>query len=126
MLASVTANEAIERTVEDYFQGLYRSDMERLRRAFHANARIAGPDDGVLREMNLEQFITFAAQQPSAADAGEPLDMRILDVDIAGDVATVKVVDSYIGRRFIDHLSMVRLDGRWWIYNKLWHVERRL
>ena len=58
--------------IEDYFQGMYQSDGARLRRAFHANARIAGHgSDGGFNELTVEQFARFAEkQQPSAAAKG--------------------------------------------------------
>lgn len=114
----------IRRTIEHYFQGLYHSDRDRLERAFHAGARIVGPDDGVLKEMTLPQFLAFASEQPAAGKAGLPFDMEILQIRVDGDIASARVADTYIGRRFIDHLALVRLDGEWRIYNKLWHVER--
>lgn len=114
----------IRETIDHYFQGLYQSDRDRLVRAFHPAARIAGPDDGALKEMTLEQFLTFNGSQPAAAAQGEPFDMEILEIHADGDIASARVADTYIGRRFIDHLALVRLDGEWRIYSKLWHVER--
>lgn len=117
---------ALRETIDDYFLGLYHSDADRLGRAFHPDARIAGPDEGELKEMDLRQFIDFAAAQPAAADRGDAFEMEILDIHIDGDIASVRVADNYIGRRFIDHLALVRIDGRWQIYSKLWHVDRML
>ena len=44
-------------------------------------------------------------------------------VDIAGQVATAKVIDRYLGKRFTDYLSLVKGDKGWRIYNKLWHAD---
>lgn len=117
---------ALRETIDDYFLGLYHSDTDRLGRAFHPNARIVGPDEGELKEMDRRQFIDFAAAQPAAADRGDAFEMEILDLHIDGDIASVRVADNYIGRRFIDHLALVRIDGRWQICSKLWHVDRML
>lgn len=114
----------IRQAIEHYFQGLYHSDVDRLERAFHPNAWIVGLDEGVLKEMTLRQFLAFASAQPAAGKAGESFDMEILQIQVDGDIASARVADTYIGRRFIDHLALVRLDGEWRIYNKLWHVER--
>ena len=29
-------------------------------------------------------------------------------------------------RRFVDFLSLLKIDGRWWIVNKIFHVEREV
>ena len=116
----------IRETIGHYFHGLYHSDRERLARAFHPEARIAGPDDGVLKEMTLEQFLDFAESQPAASKNGDPFDMEILEIRIDGNIASARVADTYIGRRFIDHLALVRVNGAWRIYSKLWHVQERL
>jgi hypothetical protein len=116
---------AITEVIEDYFQGMYQSDGARLRRAFHANARIAGHgSDGGFNELTVEQFARFAEkQQPSAAAKGEPYDMAIVTIDIVGVAAVVKVADAYIGRDFTDYLSLLQVDGKWVIYGKIWHAK---
>ena len=61
--------EQISACVENYFQGMFRSDGALLLSAFHPGAMISGHTDGHLTEMDLDQFADFAAKQPSAAAA---------------------------------------------------------
>lgn len=42
-------------------------------------------------------------------------------VHITGDVASVKVIDEFAGARYSDYLSLLKVDGRWLIVNKVWH-----
>ena len=44
--------------------------------------------------------------------------------EIAGQTACVMVRDGYLGMTFLDTLSFLKVDGRWKIYNKLYHVEK--
>ena len=118
-------HEGIRETVQRYFDGLYHSRGADLRAAFHENARITGivSDSGERSEMNLDQFVKFAENQPSAAAAGEAYEMSIENLDVKGAVASVKVVDVYIGKRFTDLLLLLKEDGSWRIYSKLWHAD---
>ena len=116
--------DQISACVDKYFYGMFRSDGDLLRSAFHPGAMISGHTDGRLTEMDLDQFANFAAKQASAEAAGDAFEMRIVAIDVTGNAATVKVADRYIGRDFIDYLSLLKIDGDWRIYNKLWHSAR--
>ncbi len=74
--------------------------------------------------MTVEEFAGFvSSQQPSAKDKGEPARLEIVSLDIAGDTAVTRVRDDYLGMTFLDTLSLIKTDGEWSIYNKLFHVE---
>jgi hypothetical protein len=49
--------------------------------------------------------------------------MDIQMLDIVGDAACVKVSDDFAGMRFTDYLSMLKIDGRWTIVNKLYYLH---
>jgi hypothetical protein len=50
--------------------------------------------------------------------------MDIEITDIEGEAAFVKVADEFAGMRFSDYLSLLKIDGRWVIVNKLFHLHR--
>ena len=58
-----------------------------------------------------------------AKRAGESAYLEIIALEIAGATAVVQLRDDYIGNRFLDTLSFLKVDERWVIYNKLFHVE---
>ncbi len=77
-----------------------------------------------LAEMSVDEFAGFvASQQPSAKGKGETARLDILSVEVAGETAVARVRDDYLGLTFLDTLSLLRTDGEWRIYNKLFHVE---
>lgn len=49
--------------------------------------------------------------------------MDIQSVDVEGDAASVKVTDDFAGMRFTDYLSLLKIDGRWTIVSKLYHLH---
>ena len=120
----MTDQQEIEETIQTYFDCMYESSAEKARAAFHPSAKITGYLEDGLHEMSVEDFAGFVAgQQPSALEQGEPKRLDISSIEIAGATAVARVVDDYLGLTFIDSLSLIKADGRWQIYNKLFHVE---
>jgi hypothetical protein len=97
--------ELIQQTVQHYFDGLYHSDVEKLEKAFHPNAQVIGHFQGTLME------------------SGEAYDMEIVSIDQTGEEAVAKVADLYLGFRFTDYLSLLKVDGNWVIVNKTFYHE---
>jgi hypothetical protein len=117
--------QQIKDTIRVYFDCMYESSADKTFAAFHPNAKITGYLQGKLYEMSVEDFAKFVAgQQPSAREKGEPERLDILSVDIAGNTAVAQVRDDYLGMTFLDTLSFLKSDGKWSIYNKLFHVEK--
>jgi hypothetical protein len=116
--------QQIRDTIQTYFDSMSESSADKVNEAFHASARITGYIDGELHEMTREEFAGFVAgQQPSPRANGETLRAEMVSIDIAGDIAVAWVRDDYLGLSFLDAISLLRADGRWQIYNKLFHVE---
>lgn len=115
--------QAIGATVQDYFEGMYYRDTGRLRKAFHATACLFGHLQGNFVRLSLDQWVAMVESRPVPAESGEAFDMRIVSMDVTGQVATVKVADLYRGLRFTDYLSLARVDGQWLIVNKTFHHD---
>jgi hypothetical protein len=47
----------------------------------------------------------------------------VLSLEVVGRTAVALVRDDYLGLSYLDTLSFVEVDGRWIIYNKLFHIE---
>ena len=115
----------ISTLVDIYFEGMHESSAEKIKGVFHPNARIAGNSRGQLQEMTAAEFADFVtAQQPSPKAAGKPAIVEILSIDISGDTAVAKVRDNYLGLTFFDTLSLIKSDGNWVIYNKVYYIEK--
>jgi hypothetical protein len=120
----VSDEQQIKETVQTYFDCMYESSAEKTHAAFHPNAKITGYLEDGLHEMSVVEFAGLvSSQQPSAKEKGEAARLDIISIDIAGDTAVTRVRDDYLGMTFLDTLSLLRVDGQWSIYNKLFHVE---
>jgi hypothetical protein len=116
--------EQIQDTIRTYFESMYESSAEKAHHAFHPSARITGYLEDGLHEMSVGDFAGFVAgQQPSPREKGESERLDILSLEIAGSTAVARVRDDYLGLTFLDTLSLLKSDGEWSIYNKLFHVE---
>ncbi len=120
----MSVNSEIQSCVERYYESLRGSNADGVRAVFHPSARITGYLPDGLHEMTVEDFAGFVADQlPSPDDAGAERMLDILSCEIAGETASVRLRESYLGMIFVDTFGMLRVDGNWLIYNKLFHVE---
>ena len=115
--------ELIKQTVQYYFDGLYHSDIEKLKKAFHPNSQVIGHFQGTLMFNTLDQFLEFVGGTPPPSESGEEYDMQIVSIDTTGGEAVAKVADLYLGFRFTDYLSLLKIDGDWVIVNKTFYHE---
>jgi hypothetical protein len=113
----------IEATVQLYFDGLYHSDVEGLKKAFHPCAQVIGHFQGPFAVMSLDDFLGIVGGTPAPSESGEAYDMKIVLVDQVAEAALVKVEDLYMGLRFTDYLTLMKVDGTWRIINKAYRHE---
>ena len=114
---------AITAVAHDYLEGMYRRDLARLRRIFHPTACLFGHYDRVFARVPLEEWLKAVEGRPVPADTGQAFDMRIVSIDVTGQVATVKAHGLYRGLRFTDYLTLARVEGQWLIVNKTFHHD---
>lgn len=116
--------DAVIAVLQDYFEGLYRSDSHILRKVFHPAALYACASDGSLLALNMEQYFAVVDKRPSPASRGEARTDRILSIDFIGPVtALARVQCSILPRLFTDSLTFVLLDGRWQLISKVFHYD---
>lgn len=116
--------EKIEQVVQLYVDSMDESNPDKVKQAFHNNAKVVGYLHGDFMEMSVDDFAGFvSSQQPSPKDKGENVVFEILAIEIEGTTAMVKVRDTYLGITFLDTLSFIKVDEVWKIYTKLFNVE---
>ena len=114
--------EAVREVVELYFKGVDEHDQEALTRAFHPDAQLEA-SLGRYWERPFSEWRNFA-NRPAPADANQRTN-EILSIDIEGLAAVAKTELMWPNVRYIDYLSLLKIDGEWRIVNKIWHQERR-
>ncbi|MDA7966514.1 nuclear transport factor 2 family protein [Ruegeria sp.] len=116
--------EDISATIQDYFCGMIYGDAPRLKRAFHERAQIIGFFPGELSFETPDEFAEFCAAEADLTE-GDPFVARIESIDITGNAAIAKVVNQVLGDWFTDYLSLLKIEGRWIIVNKHYHLHPR-
>jgi len=110
--------DAICRAVQLCLDGESTGSVDKLREAFHEDARLFGSLAGERYDEPIEALFAMAASAP--ADTGN-YRARILSVHQTADAALAIVAEEgYWGTvSFIDYLSLGRINGTWKIVNKL-------
>jgi hypothetical protein len=110
--------------VEDYFDGLYDGDTEKLSRVFHERVRLFCPTDPELVELDLPTYLELVKNRPSSASRGDERFDRVLEVSVPSPTtAHARVRCAYLPKQFTDDLTLIRTDGGWKIIAKVWHYE---
>ncbi|OOG15013.1 nuclear transport factor 2 family protein [Pseudomonas sp. C9] len=122
MTAQSLDREHISVVVRNYVDGMVFADEVLLRHAFYPDCRIIGHYKGKLEWLSLNDFIGAIKDVGPAAKEVKPF-WETLSVDITGDAAVVKVIDDYAGMRFTDYLSLLKINERWMIVNKLYYFN---
>ena len=111
---------AIEQTVQTYLDGLYEGDADKLASVFHETSALTYEQDGKLTVLPREQWLKSVRERGSPKSKGLARDDAILQVDQAGPTtALVKVKCQIPPRYFTDYLSLLKVDGRWVVAQKV-------
>jgi Putative lumazine-binding len=115
----MTDEEAITRTVLDYFEGWFDGDASRMERALHPHFVKRSPDDIGLDEDNAQTMIDATkAGLGRRRDPGER-GIEVEVVEIHGTIASA-VVHSNVYR---EYLHVARTEDGWKLVNALWSFE---
>ena len=108
--------EPIRIAIARYFDGHATGDPSVMRHAFHERARLQFVQHGGYAEWSLDEYL---ARLPGRAADDEPRrTRRITAVHATDDAATAELELDYPTVRFVDYLTLLRIDGEWLIVNK--------
>jgi len=112
---------AVRETVNHYLHGLKFNDVESLKQAFWSDAKLFFiKRDHTLGQLTQEQWYKGFAGSAGKEEKG---DLKITDVDITGNAASVKVVEMYETSKYTDYLSLLKFPDGWKIVNKIYVAE---
>ena len=114
----------IEKTINDYFEGIFYGDVPRLKAAFSDKAYLWGDIRGAEYQKSLYDYLEGVKNRKSPSEMGEEYNMKILAIEVLGNVAVAKLHVPMLGFNYYDFLSLCLIDEEWKIVNKLFtHVE---
>jgi putative lumazine-binding protein len=119
--------KSIEGVVQCYLDGLYESDPAKIANAFHPTSALTSiGDNGELVITPRERWLDNVRTRPSPRQRGLPRQDEVLSIDLVGPtMAYVKLKCAIPPRFFTDQLSLLKIDGRWQIAQKVFMTEVR-
>lgn len=112
----------VRAALRHYLRGHATGQGSEHEQAFHEVANLYWVGENGLMTRSSEEYIAGASGQPAANESERA---RWIDwVDISGDASVAKITLDYPGAYFTDYMQLLKIDGRWQIVNKIFHVER--
>lgn len=110
----------IEETIQHYIDGAISGSGETMKPAFHSDASVYGYMGEDLFAAPVQALFDWNDENGPASD----LKANITNIDIAGTVATARVeLENWTGNNFTDLFSLLKVDGKWKIMNKVFHTH---
>ena len=116
---------AVRQTVQYYFDGGKNRDSVTLRKAFHPEARMLFARDGKLAVVPIGEYITRVGSEQRKPGEVDSTERRVVSVDVVGDAAVAKLELKRPEALLTDYMSLLKVDGRWLIVNKIFTREKR-
>jgi hypothetical protein len=117
-------SKEIVSVIENYFEGIYKGDIELLRSVFHRDTLLFGDIKGYSYQKNVDDYLAVVANRKNPKEIGELFQMKILSVEVLGTIAFVKVHVPMLGYNYYDYLSLLKFNQQWKIVSKLFtHVD---
>ncbi len=113
----------VRAALEAYLEGHATGQGEAFRRAFQPEARMLFVRDGKFVKTEIADFIARAPGKPAADESQRK---RTIDfIDISGDAAIARLTLDYPDVKFVDYMTLLKVEGEWRIVSKVFDAYRR-
>ena len=117
----------IEGVIQSYLDGLHDGDAAKIASAFHPTSALTSvTDDGELVITPRDVWLDRVRTRPSPKQQGLARHDEVLSIDLVSPtMAHVKLKCAIPPRFFTDQLSLLKIEGRWQIAQKVFMTEMR-
>jgi len=116
----VTEYDVIADVVQHYIDGAKSGKGDDMKPAFHEDATIFGYVGDDLCAGPIQQLFDWVDENDSATE----FQVRIASIDVLESVSTVRLeLNNWIGYRYTDMFTLLKVDGEWKIMNKVFHLH---
>lgn len=119
--AQETETDAAKIPLNNYLQAQATGNGELIRKAFFKDARIMAFRDGKLTNLSVEEFAARFTGKSAEDEAKRKRSIESLE--ISGSAGIAKIVLDYPTVKFVDYMSLLKIDGEWKIVNKSFYAE---
>lgn len=118
---SLAEEQLIRQTIEMYFEGWRTGDTLKLGTAMHSTCKLKNiKEDEVVVYDRAKYLSFFKPRVPVDAKT------RIVSINITRDIAAAKCEIELPNRLFTDYFNLMKVDGRWYIVDKIatnWQIK---
>lgn len=107
--------------LENYIKGHATGDGEYMKKAFHTEGNLIFIRDGKYATRSFAEYIAGMTGKPAADEATRK--RAIESIDIAGNAAIARIVLDYPTVKFVDYMTLLKINGEWKIVNKSFYAE---
>ena len=117
---SIDDYEAISKLIQYYIDGAVAGRGELMKPAFHQDATIYGYVGPDLFAGPIQGLYDWNDENGPAKE----LKSMITHIDVVGTAASVRLEsDNWTGHRFTDFFNLLKIDGKWLVMNKVFHLH---
>ncbi len=114
----------VEAVVQQYFDGLYEGNADKLGAIFHPSADLRWLEKGELQILTVPDWLDRVSKRPSAKAEGKPREDFIVTIDRSDEsTAFIKVRCQLPPRYFTDYLVAMKLADGWQIVSKSYRYD---
>lgn len=112
--------DAIADVFQPYLNGALAGKGDDMKSAFHKDATIFGYVGDDLFAGPIQQLFEWT----DATGPSPQLDALIASINVTATAATARLeIDNWTGKRFTDLFTLLKVDGKWKIMNKVFHLH---
>ncbi len=123
VLAERAEIEAVKVPLENYLMGHETGKAEYMKKAFHTEGKLMFIRDGKYTTRDFKDYIGGMDGKPAKDEAERK--RRIESIEVSGDAAIGKIILDYPTARFVDYMTLLKIEGEWKIVNKAFYIERK-
>lgn len=120
-MADAKEKELAKVPLENYLKAQSTGNGEFIRQAFFKDARIMAYRDNKMLNLSVEEFASRF--NGKSADDEAKRTRTIESLEISGNAGIAKIVLDYPTVKFVDYMSLLKIDGEWKIVNKSFYAE---
>ena len=113
--------EAARVPLENYLKGHATGDGEYMKKAFHTEGSMIFIREGKYTTRSFADYIAGFTGKPPADEAKRK--RWIESVEVSGNAAVGKIILDYPTVKFVDYMTMLKINGEWKIVNKSFYAE---
>ena len=119
--------QMIIETIQYFIDGFRAMDRDLVMRAFHPSASLSYVSPDGFREkaaVEWSKMFTVLKGKPDHPFHNIEFTTDIVYVDTAETAASARVDWVFDEFKWTDYYNFLKIDGRWYIMNKIWHETR--